>query len=103
MKGNERKRERTERKRKERNESETFHYKAMTKLNRLTSSRDLGWMTKRTRKLPRTQYPVFRCLIGCHNREWSHLICVDLNETAKNMCRLGANLILTILSASHRK
>ena len=31
MKGNERKRERTERKRKERNESETFHYKAMTK------------------------------------------------------------------------
>ena len=30
MKGNERKLERTERKRKERNERETFHYKAMT-------------------------------------------------------------------------
>ena len=31
MKGHERKRERTERKRKERNERETFHYKAMIK------------------------------------------------------------------------
>ena len=30
MKGNERKLEKTERKRKERNERETFHYKAMT-------------------------------------------------------------------------
>ena len=54
MKGDEKKQERTERKRKERNKRETFHYKAMTKQTHKHAAsstcvglrRDLRWVAK---------------------------------------------------------
>ena len=104
MEGNEFKQEITERKRKERNERETFHYKAMTiqthkqpqvELASVGRPNELSSFLVTTRKLlKKVRYPVFHCLMGCYNREWSHLTCFDLNKTEKNLGRLECKIDL---------